>query len=299
MKGNMFLGYARGSVGDVTFARQNGQQVGRARNRKPNNPRTASQMTQRSVFISAVKFFSKGVQNLFTFAFEDKRPQESDYNAFMRRNAKAGMYMTKNDYENPTYPALGNWQLSYGSLSAFTGEADTSADRFNGITEVADSSSTAITTVADLTKILTATNLYQVGDIITLVEIYADFEVGDESLPIASTGNAPVWHISQFILKADDKTTLASLGIVAERKTTSNLVYLQSTTGLSDTGGYAFIHSRKKDGKILVSSQSILNGNSVAQAIEYGTSDVWLQQVLTSWSAAEAAILEGSRASNG
>lgn len=46
-KGNMFLGFARGKVGDVVFSRANGEQLTRARNRAPRNPQSALQMLQR------------------------------------------------------------------------------------------------------------------------------------------------------------------------------------------------------------------------------------------------------------
>lgn len=45
----MFLGFARGKVGDVVFSRQGGQQVARARNRSPKNPQTPVQLLQRIV----------------------------------------------------------------------------------------------------------------------------------------------------------------------------------------------------------------------------------------------------------
>ena len=48
-KGNLFLGFARGKVGDVVFSHVNGEQVTRARNRKPKNRQTALQMLQRVV----------------------------------------------------------------------------------------------------------------------------------------------------------------------------------------------------------------------------------------------------------
>lgn len=48
-KDNMFLGFARGKVGDVVFSRQGGQQVARARNRSPKNPQTPVQLLQRIV----------------------------------------------------------------------------------------------------------------------------------------------------------------------------------------------------------------------------------------------------------
>ena len=48
-KGNLFLGYGRGKVGDVVFSRQNGEQITRARNRAPRNPQSALQMLQRVI----------------------------------------------------------------------------------------------------------------------------------------------------------------------------------------------------------------------------------------------------------
>lgn len=48
-KGNMLLGYSRGKVGDVVFTRFNGQQVAKARNRNPKNPKSEAQCVQRMV----------------------------------------------------------------------------------------------------------------------------------------------------------------------------------------------------------------------------------------------------------
>ena len=46
-KGNLFLGFGRGAVGDVVMYHQAGEQIVRARNRKPKNPQTALQLLQR------------------------------------------------------------------------------------------------------------------------------------------------------------------------------------------------------------------------------------------------------------
>lgn len=48
-KGNLFLGFGRGKVGDVVFSRLDGEQVARARNRSPRNPKTPLQLLQRVV----------------------------------------------------------------------------------------------------------------------------------------------------------------------------------------------------------------------------------------------------------
>lgn len=57
-KGNLFLGFARGKVGDVVFSRQGGEQVARARNRSPKNPQTPLQLLQRVVMKSVSAAYS-------------------------------------------------------------------------------------------------------------------------------------------------------------------------------------------------------------------------------------------------
>lgn len=54
-KGNLFLGMARKKIGDVVFYRANGEQISRARNRSPRNPRSARQSIQRMVLATASK----------------------------------------------------------------------------------------------------------------------------------------------------------------------------------------------------------------------------------------------------
>lgn len=48
-KGNLFLGFGRGAVGDVVFSHYSGEQVARARNRSPKNPKTPLQLMQRTI----------------------------------------------------------------------------------------------------------------------------------------------------------------------------------------------------------------------------------------------------------
>ena len=57
-KGNLFLGFARGKLGDVVFSRNSGEQVARARNRSPKNPQSALQMLQRVCMKTSSSAFS-------------------------------------------------------------------------------------------------------------------------------------------------------------------------------------------------------------------------------------------------
>ena len=59
-KGNLLLGYGRGALGDLVLSHYAGEQIARARNRKPKNPKTTLQMIQRVILKTcsqAYKFF--------------------------------------------------------------------------------------------------------------------------------------------------------------------------------------------------------------------------------------------------
>lgn len=84
-KGNLFLGYARGKVGDVVFSRQNGEQITRARNRAPKNPQTAYQLTQRVCLKTASLAFSL-MQEICNHSFQSVDGKTSNQSRFNRVN---------------------------------------------------------------------------------------------------------------------------------------------------------------------------------------------------------------------
>lgn len=100
-KGNLFLGFARGSVGDVTFYRSEGEQVSRARNRHPYNPRTARQAIQRAVSSSVARIYSAG-QVLFNHSFQGFKPGKECQRQFMKLNNRILRQMVLDDLANET-----------------------------------------------------------------------------------------------------------------------------------------------------------------------------------------------------
>lgn len=112
-KNNLFLGMAKGSVGDVVFYRRNGAQVSRARNRSPHNPRTPGQATQRAFFAPVGRFYAPLAQVLET-SYEGLSRSDS-YSRFLSDNIKAartnGWYVPKNA---PFWPLP--YTLSKGTL---------------------------------------------------------------------------------------------------------------------------------------------------------------------------------------
>ena len=86
-KGNMLLGMARGSVGDVTFSRLNGQQIARVRQRVVKNPKTDAQTIQRVILLTVAQAYSH-MQAIVDHSFEGITEGQKSMSLFESINAK-------------------------------------------------------------------------------------------------------------------------------------------------------------------------------------------------------------------
>ena len=116
-KGNLLLGYGRGALGDVVLSHYAGEQVARARNRHPSNPRTTRQMIQRVIMkttTTAYSFF----RSLTDHSFEGFAKGTECQGRFTQLNV-ADMRRKFNDVFNsgfggdPYDPALVNSRFNY------------------------------------------------------------------------------------------------------------------------------------------------------------------------------------------
>lgn len=302
-KGNFLLGYGSGSIGDVTFARSKGQQVVRARNRKPNNPRSRAQMLQRTLFMGPVKFYRDAVQNLFKFAYEDQTAKESDYNAFMRHNSKLGYRLTKKLYDNPGFPVLAAFYMSKGSLATALKPSHINVDGgtfIMGFELTVPTGTTAPTNFGQLSTILMQNDNRMAGDIITMVVIDKDGTVDPDNAPYFKPDDdkAPKWTIKQLVLDPSSTETLASLGISAKVEGIFLVVGLIPVGEDFDDNAFASacIVSRNTDGGLKVSTSQLRYGNVWPDAVQGLMSDEWNETVLADWNASEEAILKGGLA---
>lgn len=132
-KDNLFLGTARGSVGDIVFSRLDGQQVARVRNRAPRNPQSPAQMVQRIIISSVGKAYSF-MQAICNHSFEGFESVQQSQRKFMEVNvgilrdkcadvlaypvesavksSTVHNFSFKNDYA----PVMNSYQISAGSL---------------------------------------------------------------------------------------------------------------------------------------------------------------------------------------
>lgn len=122
-KGNLFLGFARGKVGDVVFSRQSGEQVARARNRSPKNPQSPLQMLQRVVLKTNSTAYSM-LQPICNHSFQgrqegtDNQSRFSEINiAAMRRQLRD--VINSGDPEEILQSTEYNFAGKYSSLAQF------------------------------------------------------------------------------------------------------------------------------------------------------------------------------------
>lgn len=316
-KGNMILGYLRGAIGDIVFWRAKGQQMARARNRAPANPRTEYQMTQRAKWANVAKFVKMAPPRFFKFAFEGKGVSLTDYNVLYRDNLLRSPMMSRTASANPAYPALGNFVMSRGSLPSIGAITEYSAVTLdtpffklaegNNITIPAEGGRT----VAWLTnQLLTlAPSRYRLGDILTFVKISCNNFGTPLAYPeLSDYGYSFEYY--QVILSMTDMTPIKSrLGGWARLNTIGDNKLLGISYG-SDTGqtgavewssnlhATCMIHTRNVSGGLLVSSEELTVNDNYAMLTEQAlTNSVYIQQVLTDWRAADNAILSGAATS--
>ena len=127
-KGNLFLGMGRGSVGDVTFYRADGQQLSRARNRKPRNPKSNAQLIQRAISATIVQAYKAG-SVIFDHSFEGKSVPAGSQRAFLSTNMRKlraqvlsemdlapGSQLSSVVSPRAVYPVPNAYRISEGSL---------------------------------------------------------------------------------------------------------------------------------------------------------------------------------------
>ena len=300
-KGNIILGYLRGSIGDITFFRAKGQQLSRARNRAPANPRTVAQMDQRAKMACAVKFYTQVGTNFFKYAFEGKKDNESYFNAFVKNNILLGGYIGKQASRVYDFPALGAWQISSGTLPEITAPFPQSV---RGVVfSVGTVSGTSITTISELSKALIGSDgsRWREGDILTCLCYCA---TNYSTLPTIFTdqGNRAYTAVWQIRLSTSNKDTLPSIEFPILDMSfdcqldTNGLSFIGSSGSEYTNNLYCFglIHSRNTANGLKVSSSTMVAPQSPdLLSVVSLPSGSYYNAVIADWQATDEAVLQG------
>lgn len=83
----MFLGQARGKIGDIVFYRMNGVQMSRTRNRHPRNPDTNPQKVQRAISATVSQLYRAG-RGIFDHSFQGKSVGSKNQHYFLSENMR-------------------------------------------------------------------------------------------------------------------------------------------------------------------------------------------------------------------
>lgn len=297
-KGSLFFGNASGKLGQVVLSTMKGQQIARAWQPKVANPKTSQQQLQRAKFANSVKFFRRAQQNLFKFAFEDRRKNESDYNAFMRHNVVSSAVLDRSVYDNFNYPAFANdWLLSYGSLGEISAENDEAEKEFvQLLTLPLGTGEKANLTIASASQALVK-NLKAInGDYVTLVGIRSRVKTLTED-PVV----APEWHIMQFVVDTTNTGKLleylgkqdkdASTFFSTDGREPANIIFSYSNDGCAWLG---VILSRVTANGVKVSTSPLVPNYYAYQIYQESLELGYRQSALNSWGRSSEPILKGS-----
>ena len=248
---NGIISKINGSAGNLTFKSLNGQTVISEKVTHIRNPRTNAQMQTRTKWGNIIAMY-KGIRPLLNYGFESKPKTLSDYNMFVKLNMqRTPIYLTKQAVAGGACVASA-YPISQGSLPAIvvTGTGQ------SGVTDIRLGSLdiTSNTTVAQFsTKVVENNADYRYGDQISffLVKQMVNAETG---IPYCQFSAAKV------ILDAANEDKLADV-----TGSSHGFASVDGKLGHSGNDGdcaYAWVHTRKSDGKTLVSSQSLLAANT-------------------------------------
>lgn len=289
-KGSMWWGNATGKVGQTVLSVLKGQQIARAYQPNVGNPRTEQQTLQRAKFATAVKFYKSATLGSFKFAFENKRPTESDYNAFMRVNKGSNLLINRNGYANPNYPCVYPWKLSEGSLPAVN-VVSTQGD--NGVRFYLGQHDPGITTVQQLARQLCVINGLPGSTIFTFVLV----STGTTDVRDYGVEYPALYQIAQFQDgQVDDTRTLqqfaSELGN-GDCTCPDGGVYVEFNIG-GMVSALACIPSLQTANGLRVGASQLQLSSDAAEFMGNCIESGYIAEALTSWGATGKAILQGS-----
>lgn len=250
----------KGGAGGYSFYVRGGEQVIRQRKNNSNYgesaSRTRAQMIRRIMWGNLVNCY-KQISRWQKKAYDGKLGGQSDYNLFMKLNiARASVGTTKQANEQG-FAVWEAYQVSQGSLPVVGYSLGSSPAAY--VTDIiVKNTITAATTIGDLSSDIIANNpQFQDGDNIAFI-FFVNWQKTDVEWPYATS------IYTEITL---DKTSTTLLGDVPDvggrliEDVNDNLTVTFESSPVTEIGhevGFACIHTRKVNGNLKVSSQSIL-----------------------------------------
>jgi len=255
----------RGAVGEWRFARNGGVTVV-AEKGDHKIVRTPANMKRRTSWANLINFW-RSFNGELKPSFEHKKRGQSDFNLFMSKNLGKDtmkVYITKG-MANANSVVIAPYLVSEGTLESIGVEVDRDGKVSSSIVLPNDFVIDASTTVQEFSMAVIQHNKsFQDGDAIVC---FAALQRTDPvtGMPICTMNSDKV------TLDTLDASGRKLLDVVSPVGFTARDGYLATATALE--GGIAWIHTRKENGKVLVSTQYMMGDNSMLE--DYVTPDAY------------------------
>ena len=246
-KNNMLLGYARGKVGDLVFARRLGQQTTRAYNSNPKDAKTRSQVTQRVKMANVIAMY-RALKNICNHSFEGLDVGQTSYSAFVRANLTGNKVSLTKEAASFGACVVAPYLISRGSLPSIQVEG-TGADAVTNIA-VGNLAISGTTTIGQFADALVANNAgIEYGDQLTYVSLVQQTDA-NSGYPIVVAGIYEVTLNSASTDKVRD--------FIPEVGSSVKNGFL-AHGALIGRGGFTWILSRKQpNSSLMVSTQRLV-----------------------------------------
>ena len=246
-KNNMLLGYARGKVGDLVFARRLGQQTTRAYNSSPKDAKTRSQVTQRVKMANVIAMY-RALKNICNHSFEGLGVGQTSYSAFVKANLTGNKVSLTKEAASFGACVVAPYLISRGSLPSIQVEG-TGADAVTNIS-VGNLTISETTTIGQFADALVANNAgIEYGDQLTYVSLVQQTDA-NSGYPIVVAGIYEVTLNSGSTDKVRD--FIPEVGSAVKNGFLAH-------GALIGRGGFAWILSRKQTGSsLMVSTQRLI-----------------------------------------
>lgn len=185
----MLLGFARGSVGDLTFYRRNAQQITRARSRVVKNPKTLAQQMQRAIMRSAVGAYGV-IKSICDHSYEGVAYGADSYAKFLKLNLDMLRSLAATGGENTKsfLPSGFNglvampWILSKGSIGWVGVQTQFQASPDPALHMVFNANTSGVSALSEVTyeDFCNFYNLHQ-GDQLTLIAFPKRSDIDESS----------------------------------------------------------------------------------------------------------------------
>ena len=308
-KGSSYWGTATGKIGNTVVRVRKGVRVESAYQPNVSNPRSSGQVVQRGKFSDAVGFYKRAMANFFRMAFEDKKTNETDFNAFMRHNVSRAYVYSRQMVTGGqgALPYIGKWLLSYGSLDNLPIVSEASGLI---VTDWLPEQERDTATMGNMFAGWIASGLVQEGDILTVVRILSSAdgagydEYTDEALGLLpgftytgtlDEGIAPRWSVDQYIIKSDSAELIKSqrwITLPTDGNATINFTDM-GIASVDSARAAAAIITRKTANGLLCSTTPLVWNKTAETMMEQMGTDNWLEGQRKAWSA-QNVILAGA-----